>query len=51
MNMTYLQVFLEVPWEYSIISPHISFCTFLAKFILSYFILLLLVIYFSLYFY
>ena len=36
MNMFYLQVFLDVPWQYSVISPHISSCTFLAKFILSY---------------
>ena len=36
MTMFYLQVFLDVPWQYSVISPHISSCTFLAKFILSY---------------
>lgn len=38
MKMVYLQVFLDVPWQYFVIFPHIGFCTFLAKFTLSFLI-------------
>lgn len=51
MNMVYAQVFLDVPQQHLVIFLHTGFCTFLAMFILSYFILLLSITYFFMLFY